>query len=102
MGYACSAAIVLCPLHARLLADAGFDRAAVAHQIWARAARSTADVRLHHGTVRGGAKQGDAVTVRAVESPDVVQVVVAGGPGTYSAVFRGLAWPIGAPATVEF
>jgi hypothetical protein len=101
MGYRGSAAVLLSPLHARILADAGHDRASLAAAIYGAAANSAGAIRQRHGFIRGPALDyGDDDAVWALSSPDHVLIAVAGGPGTYSAVFCGLAEGIGAAVTV--
>jgi hypothetical protein len=103
MGYRGSAAVLLSPLHARILADAGYDRAAVAVSLYGAAANSAGDIRRRHGFVRGPALDyPDDAGVPALSSSDRLLIAVAGGPGTYSAVFCGLADGIGAAVTVAY
>lgn len=101
MGYRGSSAIVLSPLHAQLLADAGHDRSSICREVYDRACIPPEQIAWYHGFVRGasdGVHHGD---VRALSSPEHLLVAVAGGPGTYTAVFCGLADGIGAAVTVE-
>lgn len=100
MGYRGSAAVVLCPLHADVLAAGGHDRSSIAETVH-RTARFRADdvVRLH-GWIRSPHSHGDSGSVHALTSPEHVVLAVAGGPGTYSAVFCGLADGIGEARTI--
>jgi hypothetical protein len=101
MGYRGSAAVLLAPLHAQVLAGAGYDRSALAAAIYGVAANRAGDIRRRHGFVRGPALDyPDDAAVPALSSPDHLLIAVAGGPGTYSAVFCGLADGIGAAVTV--
>jgi hypothetical protein len=100
MGYGGSAAILLSPLHAEVLAAAGHDRASIADAVHARAALVTDDVVRLHGFVRSPERHGDQVHV--LSSPEHLLVAVAGGPGTYSAVFAGLADGVGEAVTVSW
>ncbi len=101
MGYRGSAAVVISPLHARVLADAGYGREDVAAAIHSAATNSAGGIRRLHGFVRGPAlSYADADRVPALSSPDHLLVAVAGGPGTYSSVFCGLAEGIGEAVTV--
>jgi hypothetical protein len=101
MGYRGSAAVVVSPLHAQVLADAGYGRDDVAAAIHSAATNSAGDIRRLHGFVRGPAlSYADADRVPALSSPEHLLVAVAGGPGTYSSVFCGLAEGIGEAVTV--
>jgi hypothetical protein len=96
MGYRGSSAVLLSPLHARLMADARYDREALAAGVHEAAVIRADDIRRRHGRLRGGPDR----RVHALSSPDHLLVVVAGGPGTYSAVFCGLADGVGSAVTV--
>jgi hypothetical protein len=101
MGYRGSAALLISPLHARVLAEAGYGRADVASAIYSAATNPAGDIRRWHGFVRGPARQHTGEeAVHALSSPDHLLIAVAGGPGTYSAVFCGLAEGIGEAVTV--
>lgn len=115
MGYAGSAAIVLSPLHAQVLAAAGHDRASLQRAVFAAAQLPRREIERLHGFVRtpGGlapdddrsAIAGVAVpqdVIPVLSSPDDVVIAVAGGAGTYSAVLVGLAHRTGGPVTVAF
>ena len=97
MGYRGSAAVVLCPLHARVLAAAGHDRPSIGAAVHAMAALPAADVTRLHGWIRSAESHGERV--HALTSADHLLIAVAGGPGTYSAVFCGLADGIGEART---
>jgi hypothetical protein len=98
MGYRGSAAIVLCPLHAEVLAAVGHDRASIAAAVHALAALPADDVRRLHGWIRSAESHGDRV--HALTSAEHLLLAVGGGPGTYSAVFCGLADAVGEAVTV--
>lgn len=100
MGYRGSAAILLCPLHAEVLAAAGHDRRSIVSAITARATLPADEVRRLHGWVRSADIHGDVV--HALSSPDHLLLAVAGGAGTYSAVFCGLAHDVGTAVTVTW
>jgi hypothetical protein len=101
MGYRGSAALLISPLHARVLAEAGYGRADVASAIYSAATNPAGDIRRWHGFVRGpGHEHTDEEAIHALTSPDHLLIAVAGGPGTYSAVFCGLAEGIGEAVTV--
>jgi hypothetical protein len=71
--------VVLGPLHAGVLAGAGMDRAAVRRALFERSARSVADLK-QAGRLRGDPEPGDREVSRtAVEHPDDIVVLVAGG-----------------------
>ena len=99
MGYRGSAAIVLSPLHASVLADAGMDRRTVCALVDEAAVNSAADVRRWHGYVRGVPRDSED-PVPAMTSSDHLLLAVAGGPGTYSAVLCGCGKGIGEAVTV--
>jgi hypothetical protein len=100
MGYRGSAAIVISPLHAHVLAHAGYGRDDVAAAIYAVATNSAGDIRRWHGFVRGQAlSYADGDLVPALSSSDHLLIAVAGGPGTYSSVFCGLSEGIGEAVT---
>lgn len=100
MGYGGSAAILLSPLHAEVLANAGHDRASIAARVHAAAAHPAADVVRLHGFVRSPERHG--AFVHALSSPEHLLVAVAGGPGTYSAVLCGLADGVGEAVIVDW
>ncbi len=100
MGYRGSAAMVLAPLHAQLLADAGYDRRSLAAAVHEAAVTPRDDVRRRHGRIRGSADGAKNPLLHALSSPDHLLLAVAGGAGTYSAVFCGLAEGVGAAVTV--
>jgi hypothetical protein len=100
MGYAGSAAVALCPLHAQVLADASVDRGAFCSAVFEHATHRAGEIRRLHGFIRGEREpfaDDDAVPVLA--SPEHLIAVVAGGAGTYSAVFCGLAAGVGDAVT---
>lgn len=91
VGYSASAAIVLSPLHADVLVASGYGRASIADALYDRASLTGESVRQRHGFIRGG----DRELVHALASPAHLTLAVAGGAGTYSAVFCGLSAGIG-------
>jgi hypothetical protein len=101
MGYRGSAAVLLSPLHARVLADAGYHREDVTAAVFEAATNEAGAIRRWHGFVRGPQLEyADHEAVHALSSRDHLLIAVAGGPGTYSAVFCGLAEGIGEAVTV--
>jgi len=102
MGYGGSSALVLSPYHAGLLAAAGLDRASVAAAVAQRAVLPAHEVERLHGRVRAAGHDTRAGVVRALSSPAHLLVAVAGGAGTYSAVFCGLADGVAPAVTVAF
>lgn len=100
MGYRGSAAIVISPLHAQVLAGAGYGRDDVAAAIYEAATNPAGAIRRWHGFVRGpGLDYSDDSPVYALSSSDHLLIAVAGGPGTYSSVFCGLSEGIGEAVT---
>jgi len=100
MGYSGSAAIALCPLHADILAAASFDRASFSAAVYEQAALRAGEIRRLHGFIRGAnAGFDDETLVPALASPEHLVVFVAGGAGTYSAVFCGLSDGVGNAVT---
>jgi hypothetical protein len=100
MGYSGSAAVALCPLHANVLAAASIDRAAFGAAVFEQAAHSAGEIRRLHGFIRGESERlDDANLVPALASPEHLAVIVAGGAGTYSAVFCGLSDGVGDAVT---
>ena len=99
LGYTGSAAIVLSPLHADVLASAGLDREAIQAELHERAVFDGPSVESLHGWIRGS--HDDLEAPRALASPDHALVAVAGGVGTYSAVFPGLAAGVSERVTVR-
>jgi hypothetical protein len=100
MGYAGSAAVALCPLHAHVLADASYDRASFCAAVVELAVHRASEIRRLHGFIRGEDepfRDDDFVPVLA--SPDHLHAFVAGGAGTYSAIFCGLAAGVGDAVT---
>ena len=100
MGYRGSGVVVLCPLHADVLAAAGFDRAAIQREMFERCAAPASEIRRLHGFVRSTPDIADDEIVHGLTSPAHCTVIVAGGPGTYSAVMPGMADGIGPAVTV--
>ncbi|SOD74963.1 hypothetical protein SAMN05892883_4158 [Jatrophihabitans sp. GAS493] len=93
--------VVVClnPDHARILSDAGYTRSDIQHQLCQRA---TNPRRLVEYLRRGANAPTDidpGELVPAVESPDSIVVVVAGGSGFYSAVM--LPWTGGPHANTH-
>lgn len=71
--------MVVGPLHARVLADAGMSRLAVRETLAERAVRSLADMK-RAGWARGAVEPGDEdIPCRAVASADDIILTVAGG-----------------------
>ena len=100
MGYAGSAAVALCPVHAHVLAAARFDRASFCAAVFEQAVHRAGEIRRLHGFIRGETTAlGDADLVPVLASPGHLVVVVAGGAGTYSAVFCGLSDGVGNAVT---
>jgi len=100
MGYTGSAAVALCPLHADVLAAASFDRTSFCAAVYEQAVHRASEIRRLHGFIRGERERldhDDLVPVLA--SPDHLIVIVAGGAGTYSAVFCGLSDGVGNAVT---
>ena len=92
--YVQSGTVVVClnPDHARFLADAGYDRAAIQQELFERASNPTSVInRFTYGLLGTDADQSEPW--RALESPDSVLVVVTGGSGLYSAVLPS--WGLG-------
>jgi len=84
--------VALNPEHAQVLADAGMSRAAVQSELQQLATNTRGRIRqLNTGFVGPGE---DDDVIRAVRRPDDIVVLVAGGPGLYSAVFPS--WAAGA------
>jgi hypothetical protein len=100
MGYSGSAAVALCPLHAQVLADAAFDRASFCAAVFEQAVHPAGEIRRLHGFIRGETTPlGDTDLVPTLVSPDHLVAFVAGGAGTYSAVFCGLSDGVGNAVT---
>lgn len=71
--------VVLGPLHARVLHQAGLDRAAIRSSLWELSQRSVADLK-RAGRVAGDIERGDEKRYRsAAETPEDILLVVAGG-----------------------
>jgi hypothetical protein len=83
--------LVVGPEHAVLLADAGFDRAAVQRFVWERSTVRAGEITTqnrnsflvpsrspHYGAI------GDDTEIHVSDRPEDLLVVVAGGPGTHS------------------
>src|SRR5688572_6649675 len=100
MGYSGSAAVALCPLHANVLAAASIDRASFCTAVFEQAVHRAGKIRRLHGFIRGeAAPLDDADLVPSLASPDHLVAIVAGGAGTYSAVFCGLSDGVGNAVT---
>ena len=100
MGYSGTAAVALCPLHANVLAAASFDRASFCAAVFEQAVHRAGEIRRLHGFIRGETDPlDDADLVPALASPDHLVAIVAGGAGTYSAVFCGLSDGVGNAVT---
>jgi hypothetical protein len=101
LGYCGSGAIALCPLHAQVIAAAGYDRAGIQHAVYARAHHRAGEIRrrpLRRGGAR--ARRGQARSCRRRSHHPSPGRNRAGGAGTYSAVFCGLAAGVGDAVTV--
>lgn len=100
MGYAGSAAVALCPLHAQVLADASYDRTSFCEAVYEQAMHPAREIRRLHGFIRGEREPfADDASVPVLASPDHLLAFVAGGAGTYSAIFCGLAAGVGDAVT---
>lgn len=80
--------VVLNPEHATLLAQAGYDRDGVARSICERATMPRALADRYYGSLYIG-EPGKGDELRATRDPNQIHLVVAGGPGSYSAVLPG-------------
>ena len=100
LGYSGSAAVALCPLHAQVLADASFDRRDFARAVFEQAVHRASEIRRLHGFIRGEREAfADDDLVPVLASPEHLVTFVAGGAGTYSAVFCGLSDGVGDAVT---
>lgn len=97
MGYGGSAAIVLSPLHAEVLAAGSYTRELLQATIHARAVLPAAEVVRLHGFVRGSPEVTGDQPVHVLTSPDHLVIAVAGGAGTYSVAMAGMAEGVGPP-----
>ncbi len=86
--------VILNPEHARVLADAGLDRSDVKHRLAAMAVRPLSELARFNPAFVPPPGDDPHRPRRAVRSPDDLLVVVAGGPGLYSAVMPS--WAAGA------
>ena len=77
--------IALNPEHARVLADAGWDRERIAQQLVGLCSVKRSMIRSFNPAFVGAGDDDDDVAV--LRSPDHVVVIVAGAEGLYSAVF---------------
>jgi hypothetical protein len=76
--------VVLNPPHARLLAEAGFDRRRLQNELTARCVHEV-------GTLLQWGIQGkNPERSPAINDPERVVILVAGGPSTYSAIMPGM------------
>jgi hypothetical protein len=102
MGYSGSAAVALCPLHADVVAAASFDRRSFNRAVFEQAVHRASEIRRLHGFIRGERESepfADDDRVPVLASPDHLITFVAGGAGTYSAVFCGLSNGVGDAVT---
>ena len=88
--------VALNPEHARVLADAGWDRSSIRQRIWELSTTTRGELRSLNPafTPRGD----DPELVHVLESPDHVLLLVAGAEGLYSAVFPS--WSAGARGNI--
>lgn len=93
-----SLVLVLAPDHARLLAAAGWDKAALRERLHAGAAHDAAAL-APRGIAAITPRAGADGRVRVTRSPGDVEIVVAGGHGGHSAVIRP--WSLSSEAVVE-
>jgi hypothetical protein len=93
-----SLVLVLAPDHARLLAGAGWHKAALRERIHAGASHD-ARALAPRGIAAIAPRPGADGRVRATRSPRDVEIVVAGGRGGHSAVIRP--WSLSSEAVVE-
>jgi hypothetical protein len=77
--------VALNPDHAAVFAAAGMDRAAVQQALWARAVNPRRSLRRLNPTFAGPGADDDEI--HAVENPNDILVLQAGGGGLYSCVF---------------
>lgn len=88
--------VALNPEHARVLANAGWDRAAIRRRIWELSTTTRDELRsLNPAFTPRGDDRGD---IHVLESPNHVVVIVAGAEGLYSAVFPS--WSAGAHGNI--
>lgn len=80
--------VVLNPEHATLLARAGYDRDSIARSICKHAIMPRASAELFYGNLYMD-EPGDDDQLPAFRHPDQISLIVAGGPGSYSAVLPG-------------
>lgn len=80
--------VVLNPEHAGILAGAGYDRDSIANAVRERAKMSRATAERYYGALYID-EPGDGEMLPAIRQPDQVSLIVAGGPGSYSAVLPG-------------
>ncbi len=86
--------VVLNPEHANVLADAGHDRRQVKEQLAERAVNPASTLAELNPTFAGRNGTGGPSEIRAVQDPDDIVLLVAGGSGLYSAVMPS--WAAGA------
>ena len=80
--------VVLNPEHAELLARGGFDRSSIAASIRERATMPRALARRYYADLYAS-EPGDGEDLPALREDGQILLVVAGGPGAYSAVLPG-------------
>ena len=80
--------LVLNPEHAGLLARAGYDRSSIARAICERSSIPKAKAEQYYGALYIDGP-GDGENLPAIRNPDQISLIVAGGPGAYSAVLPG-------------
>lgn len=86
--------VVLNPEHATVLAEAGHDRRQVKEQLAERAVNPASRLAELNPTFAGRTGAGGPSEIRAVQDPDDILLLVAGGSGLYSAVMPS--WAAGA------
>lgn len=86
--------VVLNPEHANVLADAGYDRRQIKEQLAERAVNPATRLAELNPAYAGRNGTGGPTEIRAVQDPDDIVLLVAGGSGLYSAVMPS--WAAGA------
>ena len=80
--------LVLNPEHAGILSRAGYDRTSIAAAICERSTMRRAEADRYYGDLYLDESEGTD-RLPALRSPDQVTLIVAGGPGSYSALLPG-------------
>ncbi|MGI9317315.1 MAG: hypothetical protein ACR2QW_08305, partial [bacterium] len=75
--------VTLCPEHARLLGESGYDRKRIQIEVTERAVMPRSIAKQLYGDLMYD-NPGDGEWLRAVRDPDQIMLIVAGGMGTYS------------------